>query len=89
MVAADVDDLGAALLEHLEDGADETGVGVGPAAGAAQLPAIDDVAVEDEFFAADVFEEVVDLGDAAGGGAEVDVGEDDGFDAELLHARRS
>ena len=60
-------------------------MGFGPTAPALELPAVDDVAVEDEFFAAHVTEKMVHLGGFAFTGAEVDVGEDNGTDAELVH----
>ncbi len=73
-----------ALLQH---DADEPRVRLGPLPGAAQLPAVDDVAVEDQLRAARVAEEVVHLLDLAVRRAEVDVGDDDGADVEdlLIH----
>src|SRR5580658_1434250 len=85
MVAPEVHDLRVALLEHLQNDADEVGVGLGPLAVSLQLPAVDDVAVEDELLAADVAQEMVHLGDLRVDGPQVDVREDDGARAELLH----
>ena len=83
VVAAQVDHLRVAFFHVFEDDADETRVGVVPLAAAHELPAVNDVAVEDELLAADVAEKMRDLADLAVGGAEVHVGEDDGADAEL------
>ena len=85
VIAAEVDDLRVFFLEFFQYDADEARVGFGPTAPALELPAVDDVAVEDEFFAAHVTEKMVHLGGFTFAGAEVDVGEDNGTDAELVH----
>jgi len=74
------------FFEFLEDDADEAGVGFGPTAAALEGPAVDDVAVQDEFFAADVAQKMIHFRGFALGGAEVDIGEDDGADSEFVHA---
>ena len=84
VIAAEVNDLGVTLLKFLQDDADEAGVCLGPLPGAFELPAIDDVAVEDEFLAADMTEEVIYFIDLAFGSAEVDIRKDDGADVEML-----
>jgi len=57
MVAAQVDHLGPTLLKFLEDDANEARVGLGPLSGAFELPAVDNISIEDELLAADVAEE--------------------------------
>ena len=47
---------------------------------AGEAPAVDDIAIEDETFAADVLEEVRDFVGLAMRRAKVDVGENDGAD---------
>jgi hypothetical protein len=54
VIAPHIHDLGVAFLQFLEHDADETRVRFGPVAAAPELPAVDDVAVEDQFVAADV-----------------------------------
>ena len=73
VIAAQINDLRVALFQFLEDDADEARVGLGPLPGAAQLPAVDDVAVEDELLAADAAEKMVHLARLAVGRAEVHV----------------
>jgi len=85
VVAAYVDDLGVFFLQFFEYNADEACVGFGPAASALELPAVDNIAVEDKFLAADVAEEMVYLSGFTFGRAEVDVGENNSADAELIH----
>jgi hypothetical protein len=60
-------------------------MGFGPTAAALELPAVDDVAVEDEFLATHMAEKMVHLGGFAFTGAEVDIGKDNSADAELVH----
>ncbi len=55
VVAAKVDDLGFLFFRHLEDFADDAAVAGEPFGAAFEGPAIDDVAVKDEFFATDAF----------------------------------
>ena len=76
VVAADIHHLGIALFEHLEDDADESRVSLGPVAGPPQLPAVDDIAVENELLTADVAEKMVHLARLAVGRAEMHVGDD-------------
>ena len=84
VVSAEVDDLGIALLQFLEDDADEARVSLSPLTGAFELPSVDDVTVEDKFLAADVTEEVVYFLYFAISSAEVDIRKDDSADAEVL-----
>ena len=65
MIPAQVDDLGAVLLGFLEDEAEEPGVLDGPLSPFLEVPAVDDVAIHDEFFAVDVTEEMIHLTDFA------------------------
>ena len=53
------------------------------------LPAVDNVAVENEFLATHVTEEVIYLERLALGGAEMDIRDDNGADAELAHGVES
>ena len=84
VVSAEVDDLGIALLQFLEDDADEARVSLSQLTGAFELPSVDDVTVEDKFLAADVTEEVVYFLYFAISSAEVDIRKDDSADAEVL-----
>ena len=52
VVSPEVHDLGVALLEHLQDDPDEVGVGLRPLAVALELPAVDDVPIQDQLLAA-------------------------------------
>src|ERR1039457_4387829 len=85
VVSPEVHDLRVPLLEHLQHDSDEVGVRLRPLPVSPQLPAVDDVAVQDEFLAADVPEKVVHLGDLGINGSQVDVGYDDGPYAESFH----
>lgn len=83
VVAAQVDDFGGFFVHFFEDGAHEVGVIFGPFAVAFEGPGVDDVAIEDEFFARGVADEVAGLGGFALRDAEVDVGDKNGFEAEF------
>jgi hypothetical protein len=61
------------FLQFLEDDADEARVRLLPTAAALKLPAVDDVAIEDEFLAAHVTEKVIYLERLALGGTEMDI----------------
>src|ERR1022692_780153 len=74
-----------AFVHPLQHDSDEVGVRLRPLPVSPQLPAVDDVAVQDEFLAADVPEKVVHLGDLGINGSQVDVGYDDGPYAESFH----
>ena len=89
MVAAHVDDFGVFFFQFFENDADEARVRFLPTAAALKLPAVDDVAVENEFLAAHVTEEVIYLDRLALGGAEMDIRDDNGTDTELAHGFES
>lgn len=82
VVAAEVDDAGFALVNFFEDEAQEAGMGAFPSAAAAEGPSVDNIPVEEKGLAVDVFEEVIHLIDLAIGGTQMDIGEDDGPEAE-------
>ncbi len=73
MISPEVDDIRPALVDFLEDQADEPCMLAGPAAFPAEGPAVNDVTVEDQPVAFGVLEEVVDLFNLTIGGAQVDI----------------
>ena len=60
-------------------------MGLGPLAGAGELPTVDDVADEEQFVTGVGFQEGVQLGGFATAGAEVNVRNENGIPALLLH----
>ena len=82
VITAQIHDLGVAFLQFLEHDAHEARVRLRPVAGTGQLPAVDDVAIEDQSFAARVTKKVIHLVDLAVGGAEVDIRENHRADLE-------
>ena len=88
VVAAQVDDLGAVLLRHLHDAAEDGGVGGRPVVLATQRPEVDDVAVQDQLVAADAAEHIEELAGLRVLGAEVEVGQDERAEVDLGRGQR-
>lgn len=61
VVSAEIGYLGLVTLDHLEDSVEKARMLTLPGAGFFQLPAVDDVAVEDEVFATVLFEKPCNL----------------------------
>jgi hypothetical protein len=78
VVAPEIDHLHVGTGEILHDELEEGGVPLLPFARLAELPAVDDVAVQDELVTTVVSEEPDDLPDAGVSDAQVEVGDDDG-----------
>ena len=80
VVSTDVNDFGPAVLHHLHENLEEAGMCGLPAARPvlADVPAVDDVAVEEEPFAVDAAQETADLLDFGVGSSQVNVREDNG-----------
>jgi len=83
VVAAQVDHAGAVLLGHLQDAADDGGVGRAPVVLALQGPEIDDVTVQDELVATDAAEHLEELAGLGVLGAEVEIRQDEGAEMDL------
>ena len=84
VIPSEVNDLGVAFFQFFKDDADEAGVGFGPMTGARELPTVDDIAVENKFFATRVPEEMINFGGLGFDGPQMDIGKDDGADAEKI-----
>ena len=84
MVAADVNDVGAFRCAF-QDEAEEFRVLLFPRSRFAQLPSVNDIAIEDECLASVVLEKVNDFFRFGGRGAQVQVGKDDGAVACFFH----
>lgn len=77
MVAAQVNHFGLSLLGFLKDRADELCVLSRPLCASPQLPAVNDVTIEDQLLGAGVLQEMENLPNLAIGGSEVNIREDD------------
>jgi len=73
VIATQIDDLGVFFLHYFQHSADDATVAILPTAASAQGPAIDDVAVEHEFFAAQMFKKTHDFIGFALGRAKVNI----------------
>ena len=78
VIAAQVNHLGVFLFHFFQDGADHPAVNGLPLGAALQGPSVDDVAIEHEFFATDVFQKTDDFFGFAFGRAEMDIRQKNG-----------
>ena len=80
MISAEVVYLCFLAIDHFDDPIEKTRVLSLPGAGFFQLPAIDNIPVEDEVFAAILLEKADDFFGFGSFGPEMNVGYDDGFE---------
>mgnify|MGYP006982832917 CR=1 FL=1 len=85
MISSKVVDLGRLIFHHFQHSVEKSGVFPFPATRLFELPAVDDVADEIQLVAGIGFEEGVQLGGFATAGAEVNVRNENGIPALLLH----
>lgn len=83
MIASEVVHIGAVILDHLQNPIEKAGMLSLPTSGFFELPTVDDVTVEDEIFAAVLFQKSGNLFGFGAFGAQVNVRDDDSFEISL------